>query len=103
MSLAPPKEEPPNEAIVKAKRLAVAFQAVFGQPGRRSEDQNLVWDALEVRACYKKPIFSFNTEGVTDPLTAAHRDGARTLLLNVERELEHARKTEKKTKPKIKR
>lgn len=99
----PKEEEKPNEALVKAKRLAVAFQTVFGQPGKRGEDQKLVWDALEVRACFRKPIFSFNTEGMTDPLTSAHRDGARTLFLSIERELEHARKTDKKPKPVIKR
>ena len=96
-----PKEV--SEATIRKARIAAAFEKVFGQPEMRGDDQKLVWQALEARGYYRRPIFSFE-KGTTDPVTAAHRDGARTLVLSIERELEHARANPAdKPKPKSKR
>lgn len=85
-----------------SRRLALAFQAVFGQEGRnaRSSDQRLVMKHLRKISCMDTPIF-VTVEGVCDPLAAAQRDGARTVGLIVARQLELARAEPDEDKPKI--
>lgn len=89
-----------------ARRLALAFQAVFGQDGRnaRSSDQRLVMKHLRKCACMDQPVFQ-TVNGVADPVAAAQRDGARTVGLIIERQLELARAEpdENKTKVRVKR
>jgi len=84
------------ETVSKAKRLALAFQSVFGQPGRRSSDQKLVLEHIRKCAGQDTPIFLCDKEGRFDPIRAAHIDGARTQYLIIERQLELARKSENK-------
>jgi hypothetical protein len=97
----------PVETVSAAKRLHTAFQSVFGQPSLRSSNQRLVLEHLRKVTCMDMPIFT-NTgpdrSGSFDPLAAAHRDGARTMYLIIERQLELARlSAEDKPKPKAKR
>lgn len=82
--------------------LALAFQAVFGQDGRnaRSSDQRLVLKHLRKCACMDAPVF-ITVNGMADPLAAAQRDGARTVGLIIERQLELARAEPDENKPKL--
>lgn len=89
------------EKVTKAKRLALAFQSVFGQASRRSSDQRLVLEHIRKCSGQDSPIFLADKEGRFDPIRAAHIDGARTQFLIIERQLELARK-EEKTKPSVK-
>ena len=74
------------EAPSGAKRLALAYQAVFGQPSRRSTDQQLVMADLRERSA----VDSFMFEGDFNPYRAAQRDGARVQFLVIERMLSKA-------------
>ena len=69
-----------------AKRLALAYQAVLGQPNRRSSDQKLVIDDLRERSA----VDTFMFEGDFNPYRAAQRDGARVQFLVIERMLSKA-------------
>jgi len=58
------------------KDTARAFERVFGQPGRRSPDQELVAEALQFQCCIDENLFTPDAHGQYDVLRAAHRDGA---------------------------
>lgn len=81
--------------------------AVFGAPGKvgRNTDQRLVLAHLRRVGSCDLPLFQADKNGTFDPLAAAHRDGARTITLIIERQLEIAKKMneEEKPKPKVKR
>lgn len=98
--LAKLEEQTPTPA---SRRLALAFQAVFGQEGRnaRSSDQRLVVKHIRKCACMDSPVFA-TIDGRCDPYAAAQRDGARTVGLIIERQLEIARAEPDENKPKIK-
>lgn len=109
-----PEQPPPLPAAMLAaldephvtsvgRRLALAFNAVFGQDGRngRSSDQRLVMKHLRKIACMDQPVFQ-TLNGVTDSYAAAQRDGARTVGLIIERQLEIARDEPDESKPKLK-
>lgn len=99
--------EPPvveSALIGKTKRLAEAFQSVFGQPAKRSSDQRLVMEHLREMCGRDKPVFQPDKNGTFDPLAAAHRDGASTQYLIIKRQLVIALKNlEVKKKPEAKR
>lgn len=93
----------------EARRLHLAFQSVFGQPGKsgRTSDQRLVLKHLQKVGYLNAPIFSTAPGQSMDVIAAAHRDGARTVILIIERQLELARQNpegdEPKKRPKVKR
>ena len=93
----------------EARRLHLAFQSVFGQPGKasRTSDQRLVLKHLHKVGCLNAPIFTAVPGQSMDVVAAAHRDGARTVILIIERQLELARQDpegdEPRKKPKVKR
>ena len=98
--------------LSQARRLALAFQAVFGQAGRnaRGPDQRVVIAHLKKVCAVDRPVFqkiSPDSPIPYDPIAAAMRDGARAVYLIIERQLEIARKEVDqdmpKTKPKVKR
>lgn len=94
-------DEPP--VTTAGRRLSLAFQAVFGQEGRngRSTDQRLVIKHLRKCSCADSPVFQ-TINGVCDPYAAAQRDGARTITLIIDRQLELARAAPDKDNPKTK-
>ena len=99
-------EEPAK--VSPARKLALAFQSVFGQPGRnaRSADQTLVLNHLREVCCVNGLIFKADAQGRFDTHAAAQRDGARSMFLIIERNLDFARKVseaQEKPKPKTKR
>lgn len=90
--------------LTKARRLAKAFEGVFGQPTRRSTDQRLVLDHLRMMCGRDSAVFQPDVNGNFDPLRAAQKDGAQTQYLIIKRQLAIARKTsDEKPKVKVKR
>lgn len=92
----------------QARKLALAFQAVFGQPGRnaRGPDQRAVMKHLRKVCAVDENMFQFVPGQPADPIAAAHRDGARAAFMIIERQLALARKEDdeiEKPKPKVKR
>lgn len=98
-TLPPPPPAKPAE-ISKARRLALAFEEVFGQAPRRSSSQRLVTDHLRYMCGRDTPVFVPDKAGSFDPLRAAHKDGAQTQYLIIKRQLAVARKTREEAKPK---
>lgn len=102
-------EQPINPVVEtpsRARRLAKAFESVFGQPmGKRSADQRLVLEHLRKCCGRDQPVFQVDKVGNFDPLRAAHIDGAQTQYLIIKRQLAIAAALEDpiKKKPRIKR
>lgn len=91
-------------------RLALAFEAVFGQATKRTPQQQLVFDHLRAGGNDDDEANSFDFKSSADgiALIAAgiHRDGAKSILRIVNRQLSKARalkSTTPKTKPTVKR
>jgi hypothetical protein len=99
-----PTPEAPTLAPSKTRQIALAFQSVFGQPSRRSNDQRIVLEHLRKCCGRDAPIFQPDKNGNFDPLRAAQIDGAQTQYLIVKRQLAIARKLSEveKGKPKVK-
>ena len=102
----PKKEsESREQASAKALQLAGAFAEVFGQQRGRSAAQRLVLQHLEVCASDDQNSYRFNEsrDGVAMIAAGIHRDGAKSLLRVIIRQLELAAKAKepKKAKPQI--
>ena len=83
----PQPDDPATAPANYTRRIASAFQDVFGQAGRRTDSQEDVFRTLS-ELCYRdKPIFVVDKAGRFDPLRAAHVDGARTVMLAIDEEL----------------
>jgi hypothetical protein len=96
-----PTAEAPNPS--RARRLAKAFESVFGQPtGKRSADQRLVLAHLRESCGRDRPIFQQDKVGNFDSLRAAHIDGAQTQYLIISRQLRVAKRLDEVEKPKAK-
>lgn len=110
MSESPP---PPSESVqqirAKAQQLATAFQTVFGQPGpKRSLSQRIVLEHLAVCAGDDANSYRFNDakDGIALIAAGLHRDGARSLLRVIDRQLSIAAQSAQqieKSKPETKR
>lgn len=106
MDMIPPGREASQveEQVTQARRLHAAFASVFGHPSRRSTDQKLVMAHFRKVGSADEPIFKADKNGAFDPLGAALRDGARSMVLIIERQLKLERDgVNKKAKPKAKR
>ena len=73
----------------KAQLLATAFEVVFGQPRKRTASQQLVLEHLAQQAGEDSPSYQFNThrDGLSIIAAGIHRDGAKLMLLVVDRQL----------------
>ena len=98
MSLEPDatKSEALEQARAKHHRVAAAFEAVFGQPRRRSDAQQIVFDEL-TRGGEDDSSNSYRFDGSSKDglaLIAAgiHRDGAKTIIRIINRQLAIAAK-----------
>lgn len=92
------------QARAKAQRLASAFQEVFGYPTKRTSSQRLVLAHLALCAGDDSNSYRFNDamDGVSRIAAGIHRDGARSLLRIIDRQLEIASKPTEASKPKPK-
>lgn len=99
-----PKSEAVQQARAKAQRLATAFEAVFGQPRKRTAAQSLVSEHLAVCAGDDGNAYRFNEarDGVALIAAGLHRDGAKSILRVIERQLAIAARVRepKRDKPK---
>ncbi len=96
-----------DQARAEAIRLASAFDTVFGQPRRRSAEQQRVLDHLEEHSGSDQNSYQFRgaTDGISRIAAGIHRDGAKSVLLVIERQLAIASKSKSatKTKPVVRR
>lgn len=103
----PAKSDALEQSRAKAQRLASAFEDVFGQPTKRSASQQLVIQHLELCAGDDGNSYRFNDakDGLALIAAGIHRDGAKSQLRIIERQLEIADKIRepKKAKPATKR
>lgn len=84
---AEPTPPSPQESASHARRLAKAFEDVFGTDERRTSSQRIVLEHIRKCGNYASPIFTPDKIGAFDPLRAAHIDGARTIALIIDRQL----------------
>lgn len=95
------------EARLRAQRLAADFEAVFGQEKRRSLAQRSVLGHLAACAGDDANSYRFNEakDGVALIAAGLHRDGAKSLLRIIDRQLSIAANAAKPKpeKPKVKR
>lgn len=98
----PPSSEAAQQQRAKAIRLALSFQAVFGQPAKRSEAQKLVLEHMALCAGDDGNSYRFNDakDGVALIAAGLHRDGAKSLLRVIDRQLSIAAHAKETTKPK---
>jgi hypothetical protein len=106
-------KESPSEAVeqarAKARRLANSFAVVFGKDTRRSEAQKLVIDHLSACAGNGEDgnafRFTDQGDGFRLALSAAHLDGAKSVLRIIHRQLRIATQPKEtpKAKPSVKR
>ena len=97
-----------TEALVQAQartqRVAIAFAEVFGHEQSRSDSQRRVLEHLEVCAGDDANSYRFQEarDGVALIAAGIHRDGARSILRIIERQLVIASRVgeTKKSKPK---
>lgn len=90
------------QARAKAMRLASAFKEVFGWSTKRTSSQRAVLEHLATCAGDDSNSYRFNDamDGVSRIAAGIHRDGARSLLRIIDRQLEIASKPAEAPKPK---
>ena len=84
-----PISEATLQAQARARRLSAAFAEVFGQPRNRTPAQKLVLEHLSICAGDDGNAYRFNDakDGVALIAAGLHRDGAKSLLRVIERQL----------------
>lgn len=97
-----PESEAAKQRQAKADRLHRSFAEVFGQPRNRSTSQKLVLEHLSVCAGDDGNDYRFGDakDGIALIAAGVHRDGARSLLRVIERQLELAAEASRPKKPK---
>lgn len=101
-----PQSEAQQQAKLRSVRLALAFQTVFGQPGRRTVAQESVLAYLEEGIDDDNTnSFGFNQarDGLAIVAAGIHRDGAKSILRIIKRQLSKAAEVRnEKPKPAVK-
>ena len=87
-----------TESDAKNKRLAKAFESVFGQARHRSQDQKLVCEHIRKFTSCDTNCERYDKEGRYDPLATASVLGARSTALMIDRQLDIARRSDDKPK-----
>lgn len=90
-----PLEKPPQpsealeQARAKAKRLANAFQEVFGKKANRTSSQKIVFNYLSECADDDSNSYRFNDaiDGISRIAAGIHRDGAKSILRIINRQI----------------
>ena len=105
MPLPSPQEasDAAQQARAKARQLAESFLTVFGRPSKRTVDQRVVVAHLAVCAGDDGNSYRFNEakDGLALVAAGIHRDGARSILRVIERQVELAANADKPAKPKV--
>jgi hypothetical protein len=95
-----------DEAKRKADvhRLTLAYRAVFGREGARTDAQKLVWANLEHLAYRYRSTMVPDANGAVCPLRTAQAEGQRILFLQIETLVRRAsEEDEGPAKPEVKR
>ena len=97
------KSDALREAKLRAQMLAADFETVFGHESKRTSAQKNVLDHLGVCAGEDSNSYRFNEarDGVALIAAGIHRDGAKSILKVIERQLSLAR-NRKPEKAKVK-
>ena len=100
----PVKTDAAQQARAKAVQLANAFESVFGQPKLRTAAQKLVLEHLELTAGEDGNSYRFNEarDGIALIAAGIHRDGAKSQLKVIHRQIQIAAKFRAPAKPKTK-
>jgi len=106
MAILPPQETSEAQKQAEAKRLLLAkqFEEVFSQDNKRTPAQKAVLSHLSICAADDGNSYRFNEarDGVALIAAGIHRDGARSLLRIVDRQLQIALNENKPAKAKPK-
>jgi hypothetical protein len=89
-------EQRQNEAQQRYDRLCVAYARVFGQEGRRNEDQELVMADMEQRGYLHRSTMVPVGDGTIDPPKMECAEGMRIFVLNTRHLIRSAKASEKK-------
>lgn len=107
----PPKSATDTDAIrearLRAQQIARDFESVFGQPAKRTAPQKNVLEHLALCAGDDANSYRFHEakDGLALVAAGIHRDGAKTILRIIDRQISIAANAAKpkKEKPAIKR
>lgn len=91
-----------REAKIRAGQLAGDFESMFGQPSRRTAAQRNVLAHLAVCAGDDANSYRFNEskDGIALVAAGIHRDGAKSILKVIERQLSIASNAKRAKAPK---
>jgi hypothetical protein len=90
MSLADDVKAQREADAAQVRRIALAFQAVFGQERGRSSDQRIVLACLAAQCGQDKAHSVLDKEGRVDPASAVFFEGSRRVYLFIEGQLKAA-------------
>lgn len=95
------KSDALEQARAEARRLAASFETVFGQPRKRTAEQHRVLEHLAKHCGDDQNSYRFNDakDGIALIAAGIHRDGAKSVLLVIDRQLAIAAKKEQPVKP----
>jgi hypothetical protein len=81
-----------RQAQAKAERLALSFATVFGNPSARTDAQKLVIEHLSICAGDEGNSYRFHEakDGIALIAAGIHRDGAKSLLRVIDRQVDRA-------------
>lgn len=100
-----PKSEGRDQSEIETQRLAADFAEVLGQPRTRTEAQSRVVAHLAKHASDSGNSYDFNSpkDGISIIAAGIHRDGAKSVLRVIERQLSIAANVRpaKVAKPKV--
>lgn len=100
-----PKSETRDQSDIEKQRVASDFAAVFGQPRTRTSAQSRVLAHLAKHASDGGNSYDFNSpkDGISIIAAGIHRDGAKSVLRVIDRQLQIASnvKPPKVEKPKV--
>lgn len=86
----------------KAKRLALAFRAVFGGEDKgRTDAQRIVWAKLQAMGYVRRSTMIPLESGHVDPLKMANGEGHRNFFQQIEELVLHASAVGEQTKPEV--
>jgi len=80
-----------DEHQKKAYELANAYEAVFGQEGKRNDHQKKVWDDLTVRTGFMAKLVRCDANGRVDLNQTLVLEGHREIFLLIMEQLERAK------------
>lgn len=92
--------KPDKIEVLRQSRVMKAYRDLFGDDEKtRSDMQRIVWEDLRVAGYIHQPVFSPDKNGTFDPLSAAFRDGRRSIALYIAANVAFAPSLEQQQQP----